>query len=351
MHHLFRPGLTITGFTGYGLVGKEAQYQQWQRLFYGHSGASIFWHYTLLNPDLTLSEQGKALAEAFGRLQSGIGRVFMNSTVREDGVAIHFSMASARGAWITDGKIAPELGDSEKTSKNFAELMKRRDDWTKALERQGVQFRFLATPQIESGMLDKYRVLILPYSIAITDGEAREIERFMDRGGVVLGDDQTGRMDARCRWRKQPLWSAGKKGYEVTGPRDVPDEARPQRRVSRDRPRFRQVAADRPAAREGNCGQGSCRSLRSAPRRTRERPRWRSRPRSPHCSSSVRPELRSSLSIGALNLQLTDEAGAPGRHFGGARRGVRPGWPSWSAITRGTSRCATAALPTRFRLR
>ena len=222
MHFLFRPGLTITGFTGYGLVGSEAQYQQWQRLFYGHSGASIFWHYTLLNPDLTMSEQGKALSEAFGRLQSGIARVFMNSTVREDGVAIHFSMASARGAWITDGKIAAELGDSDKTSANFAELMKRRDGWTKSLEGQGIQFRFLATPQIESGMLDKYRVLILPYSIALGDKEAAEIERFMDRGGLVLGDEQTGRMDARCHWRKQPLWAGGHKGFEVTGPRDLP---------------------------------------------------------------------------------------------------------------------------------
>jgi hypothetical protein len=75
MHYLFRPGLTITGFTGYGSIGDQAQHEQWQRLFYGHSGASIFWHYTLLNPDLTLSAQGQALAEAFGRLQSGIGRV------------------------------------------------------------------------------------------------------------------------------------------------------------------------------------------------------------------------------------------------------------------------------------
>ena len=221
MHHLFRPGLTITGFTGYGSIGREAEYQQWQRLFYGHSGASIFWQYTLLNPDLTLSEQGKALAEAFGRLQSGIGRVFMNSTVHEDGIAVHFSMASARGAWITDGKIAADLGDSDKTSKNFAELMKRRDEWTKALEGQGAQFRFLASEQIEAGMLDKYKVLILPYSIAISDKEAREIERFMDRGGIVHGDDQTGRMDAHCRWRKEALWAGGHKGFERTGPRDL----------------------------------------------------------------------------------------------------------------------------------
>ncbi len=221
MHYLFRPGLTITGFTGYGLTGSDAQYEQWRRLFYGHSGASIFWHYTLLNPDLTPSDQGKALAQAFGRLQSGIGRVFVNSRVHEDGVAIHFSMASARGAWITDGKIAADLGDASETSRNFSELMRRRDAWAKELERQGVQFRFLATPQIEAGLLDTYRVLILPYSIAISDKEARAIERFMERGGVVYGDDQTGRMDERCHWRNQALWAVGRKGFERSGPRDL----------------------------------------------------------------------------------------------------------------------------------
>ncbi|HVP46904.1 MAG TPA: beta-galactosidase [Bryobacteraceae bacterium] len=222
MHYLFRPGLTITGFTGYGSVGDEAQHEQWQRLFYGHSGASIFWHYTLLNPDLTLSAQGKALAAAFGRLQSGIARVFMNSTVHEDGVAIHFSMPSIRGAWITDGKITAGAGGSEgKTSANFAELQHRRKIWVKQLEKDGVQFRFLATQQLEAGMLDHYRVLILPYSIAITDKEAKEIERFMARGGIVYGDDQTGRMDGRCHWRKQPLWNEQTKGFVRTGPRDV----------------------------------------------------------------------------------------------------------------------------------
>lgn len=222
MHYLFRPGLTITGFTGYGLVGEPAQHEQWRRLFYGHSGASIFWQYTLLNPDLTMSAQGRALAEVFGHLQSGIARVFMNSTVHEDGVAIHFSMVSMRGSWIIDGKIVAGTGGSEgKTSANFAELAKRREAWVKQLESNGVQFRFLAAAQIESGMLDRYKVLILPYSIAITDNEARQIERFMARGGIVYGDEQTGRMDERCHWRKQPLWDEQTKGFTRSGPRNV----------------------------------------------------------------------------------------------------------------------------------
>ena len=211
MHHLFRPGILLTGFTGYGSVGAPLHYQQWQRLFYGHTGASIFWHYTVVNPDLTLSEQGKGMAEVFGKLQSGIGRVFMNSKVREDGVAIHFSMASIRGAWITDGKIRPTVGNVNGTSKNYTELVNLRGAWVRELEKQGVQFRFLATPQIEAGELDKYRVLILPYSIALSDAEARAIERFLDRGGMVYADAQTGRMDERCHWRKPPLFAGERK--------------------------------------------------------------------------------------------------------------------------------------------
>ncbi len=230
MHHLFRPGLLLTGFTGYGLTGSQAQYEQWRRLFYGHAGASIFWHYTLLNPDLTLSDQGKALAEAFGRIQSGIGRLFLNSTVREDGVAIHFSMASIRGAWITDGKITAGMGPAQRTSKNFAELASRRDAWVRELERQGIQFRFLATPQIETGALDKFRVLILPYSIALSDREARQIERFLDRGGIVYADDQTGRMDERAHWRQPPLWQDPRPGLirSGPGPLDVQPASAPQ---------------------------------------------------------------------------------------------------------------------------
>lgn len=221
MHHLFNPKLLLTGFTGYGLTGAAAHAEVWRRLFYGHAGASIFWHYTLLHPDLAFSPQGEALATAFGKIQSGIGRIFMNSRVHEDGVAVHFSMASIRGAWITDGVITAEMTNAQKSSKNFAALMERRSAWVRALERQGVQFRFLATPEIEGGALKDYRILILPYSIAISDREARAIEQFLERGGIVYADGATGLMDERCRWRREPLWPGERKGLKRQGPGDL----------------------------------------------------------------------------------------------------------------------------------
>ena len=54
-------------------------------------------------------------------------------------------------------------------------------------------------------------MLILPYSIALSDAEARAIERFIERGGIVYADDQTGRMDERCHWRKAPLLAGERK--------------------------------------------------------------------------------------------------------------------------------------------
>lgn len=220
MHFLFNPDLRLTGFTGYGLTEEDVQAQVWRRLFYGHSGASIFWHYTLMNPDLTLSSQGRGLARAIGKIQSGVGRIFMNSSVAEDGVAIHFSMASIRGAWITDGRIVEGVTSAQRSSENFRELMKRRDLWVEELERRGVQFRFLATPQIEAGELENYRALILPYSIALSDKEVEEIERFSARGGKVFIDDQAGRMDEKCRWRDEQLWTRLPAGFQRSGPTD-----------------------------------------------------------------------------------------------------------------------------------
>ncbi|HET8547211.1 MAG TPA: hypothetical protein VFL57_04365, partial [Bryobacteraceae bacterium] len=152
---------------------------------------------------------------------SGIGRVFMNSKVHEDGVAVHFSMASIRGAWITDGRIEARVANVNSTSNNYAELVRRRGLWVRQLERQGIQFRFVATPQIERGELDNYKVLILPYSIALSDREIAAIERFLDRGGIVYADEQTGRMDERCRWRREPLWTAPRPALLRGEPRAV----------------------------------------------------------------------------------------------------------------------------------
>ena len=63
---------------------------------------------------------------------------------------------------------------------------------------------FVSSQQIEAGELTKrkFKLLVLPRSVAISDKEAREMRKFVRAGGVLAADSFPGRMDEHCRDRK-----------------------------------------------------------------------------------------------------------------------------------------------------
>jgi hypothetical protein len=84
-----------------------------------------------------------------------------------------------------------------------------RDAWVKLIEDLGLQYNFVSYAQIEGGLLnspssdaERYKVLVLPESIALSPKEADEIRAFVERGGSVIGDLHVGLMDDKCR--RQP---------------------------------------------------------------------------------------------------------------------------------------------------
>ena len=76
----------------------------------------------------------------------------------------------------------------------------------KKSKRTACNLDFLATDRSNPACRSLWGALILPYSIAVTDKDAKEIERFMTRGGVVYGDEQTGPHRRTVSLAKQPLW-------------------------------------------------------------------------------------------------------------------------------------------------
>ena len=294
MHHLFHPGMKITGFTGYGTIGAEFHYQQWQRLFYGHTGASIFWHYTMLNPDLTFSEQGRAMQDVFGRLQSGIGRVFMNSTVREDGVAIHFSMASIRGAWITDGKILPTIGNVRRTSKNYAELVSRRGEWVKQLEEPGLAVPLPGDPADRAGragQLPRADPALLDRHLRPRGASHRAVPRSRRHRHRRRADRPHGRA---LPLAQDTSVGRGRKGLSRQAPGPVPVQpAFPVEGEFLDhRAQFRKLPPGRAAAARTDHGRAAAsarRALRPVSRRPGRRKATKHRPRSPCCWSNATP--------------------------------------------------------------
>lgn len=183
-----RPGTIIGGWFGYGSDGTAVRNQIWNAVYHNLTLMSIFWEYSCLNPDFTYSRSAKDMAEAFLEIKrEGIGKLLLHTARRDSlGIAVHYSMASIHGAHV--------LNDTTRFEKN-------RQGWIDILEDLGYQYQFVASQQIAAGeLMDQgYKLFILPYSIALSDNEVREIHRFVHAGGIVLGDFQTALMDENCK--------------------------------------------------------------------------------------------------------------------------------------------------------
>lgn len=188
------PGTIIGGWFGYGARGQAVQNQLWNGVFHGLTLASIFWEYSCINPDFTLFQGALDMAETFKELRNeGIGKLLLHTAVRDSlGIAVHYSMPAIHGSYI--------LGHHGRYENN-------RQGWLDILEDIGCQYNFVAKQQIEAGELNTsgYKVLILPYAIAMGEKEALEIRAFVRNGGVVVGDFQTGIMDEHCKPLEQGL--------------------------------------------------------------------------------------------------------------------------------------------------
>jgi len=186
-HRSFKTGDTILGFwTGYGVRGLNASHAIWNALLHGLTLTSLFWQYSILNPDYTLSMSAKELAETTTEVRRrGIGKQLLYNARRDNlGIAVHYSMPSIHGSYIRNDE------------KRFN---KCRGGVLAMLEDMGYQYDMLATQQIEAGLLKQFKVLFLPYSIALTAAEVAAIREFAAGGGMVIGDAQIGLMDENCR--------------------------------------------------------------------------------------------------------------------------------------------------------
>ena len=176
------PGTVLGAWTGYGVSGITARHQIWFRTLHGISLHSMFWFASNINPDFNYPKTALDLSKPLIELRrQGLGKLLLHATTRDAlGVALHYSMRSIHGAYAK--------GNEEKYANN-------REGWVNILEDCGYQYNFVATPQIEDGELSKYRVLILPYSIELSEKEVKQIRDFANKGGVVIADFQTGVMD------------------------------------------------------------------------------------------------------------------------------------------------------------
>lgn len=201
----FNPGLRMSVGTGYGVKGRRTLYNLYNGLFHGFTaGAYIFWQYSILNPDYRFCASAGSIRAALEEIRDGgVARLLRTAERANDGIAIHYSFPSIHGSWIVDGRTTgPDENPNKGAGPTYRKFEANRDGWVNLLKDLGFGFDFLARQQIEAGELKKrgFRALILPFSVALTDGEVRAIREFVEAGGVVIADGQAGVMDGHARW-------------------------------------------------------------------------------------------------------------------------------------------------------
>ena len=206
-HRTFGNDVKISSGMGYGRSGRDVPYLLYSNLFEGcFAGSYVFWQYSVLDPDMTFSQSAKDMTAGYDELAGmGIARLFKDMPRGTDKIAIHFSMSSTHGTWITDGKVAEE--SSYHTSPAFDRFVEVRDGWVNLLKDLGYQYDFLAYEEVETGRLIEggYKVLILPMSVALSPAEAKSVHEFVEAGGTLITDRFAGTMDDRCRWQSKGM--------------------------------------------------------------------------------------------------------------------------------------------------
>ena len=205
MHRSFaKPDAMIGFWTGYGSRGIAVQNAIWTAAIHNVLHPNIFWMYSFLDPDLTYSESARDMGLAFKSLRlEGVGKLLMESERQQDGIALHYSMPSIHAASILGYHQRSSDDDDEVPDQSLLSFPANRDGWVRTIKDLGLQFDFVSSEQINQNRLTtgKYKVLILPLSLALSSEEVKNIETFVAAGGVVVADAAPGLTNEHCAWQ------------------------------------------------------------------------------------------------------------------------------------------------------
>ena len=179
----------------------------WWELFHTHQG-TIIWDnqeetgtfVDLKTGQLTLPAE--TFRDAFLELRNGLGMLVMQSQRTQAGIAIHYSHPSVQAHWLLENvKKARQWMVDTVEAYITSRFIAVRNSWTKLIEDLQVQYDFVSATQVAAGELNsgKFRIFILPESIAISEAEAEQIRAFVRGGGIVVADCRTALLNEHCR--------------------------------------------------------------------------------------------------------------------------------------------------------
>ena len=194
--------------SGLGGTGKAREAMLWHFVYAsGGDSGTIIWQSNAMvdvkSKALRPTKGAGELAVTFRELRAGVPRLLQASDETSSPVGVHYSQASIRADFIAAVPNRPRSLAAAQPEGFPA--YRCREAWWKLLEDRGLRPVFVSNRQVEAGDLIErgIKLFVLPRSIAVSDAEARELEKFVAAGGTLVADSFAGRMDERCRERER----------------------------------------------------------------------------------------------------------------------------------------------------
>ncbi len=155
-----------------------------------------------------LSPAIEQLAPTFREIQSSASEfiVHPDSYLEADPIGLYYSHPSIRAGWamdsVTHGATWPRRSSSmDDDNLSSARL---RLSWCKLLEDLGYQYDFVSYLDVEEGRVDltkRFKVIILPQIICLSNREAGALREFVQAGGTLIADCLCGLLTETGRGR------------------------------------------------------------------------------------------------------------------------------------------------------
>ena len=189
-HRSFAPHRVASmPWIGYDASGDSSHQKILFNLMNGATGFNIYGNFNIA-PDFQLSPKGKELIEVLDLYRNGPGEAIMRMQTKTYPIAFLYSPASIKLDWI--------IGLANLRSSSTAGFRQMVSD-------AGLVYDYVAYGQLErSGVPEKYKVLFLPMTAALSDKEVSAIEAFVSRGGILIGDFLSGTYDSHGKKRTVP---------------------------------------------------------------------------------------------------------------------------------------------------
>lgn len=190
IHRSFCPGGGFMSWKwGYARRGASAVEGVWSTVFYGMRGIMGFQSTSQINQDWTYS---RGLADSLPHLRrivEGVGIHFVGNLSPKSRVAVLYSQASLRAAFIEKRREEHD-GVEEKMRMVLRNL--------------GCAYDYISYDELASGVLSRrgYRVLMLADAVAMSDAEIDAVRAFAAQGGTVVAEGMPAVRMSNCRARR-----------------------------------------------------------------------------------------------------------------------------------------------------